>query len=64
MDAIEKCKSNDMNRLIYALGIRHVGEHAAWLLAGHFGSIEKLQNASMEELAKIHEVGPVMAEAI
>ncbi|MBI4974291.1 MAG: NAD-dependent DNA ligase LigA [Candidatus Omnitrophica bacterium] len=64
IDAIEKCKSNDLNRLIYALGIRHVGEHAAWLLANHFGSIDKLRDASIEELTNIDEVGPVMAESI
>jgi len=64
MDAVEKSKSNDLNRLIYALGIRHVGEHAAWILAGHFGSIEKLQNAKFDELNNINEIGPVMAESV
>ncbi len=64
MDAIQNSKVNDLNRLIYALGIRHVGEHAAWVLAGHFGSIEKIQDASIEELTKVNEIGPVMAESI
>lgn len=62
--AIEKSKANDLNRLIYALGIRHVGEHAAWVLANHFGSIEKLQRAKIEDLTAIYEIGPVMAESI
>lgn len=64
IDAIQKSKANDPNRFIYALGIRHVGEHAAWILAGHFGSIEKIQDTTIEELTKVNEIGPVMAESI
>jgi DNA ligase (NAD+) len=64
LTAIEKSKSNDLNRLIYALGIRHVGEHSAWVLADHFGSISKLSGAGAEELTRIDEIGPVMAESI
>jgi DNA ligase (NAD+) len=64
LEAVEKSKSNDLNRLIYALGIRHVGEHAAWVLAGRFDSIEKLKKASVEELTATREIGPVMAESI
>ena len=64
IDAITNSKTNDPNRLIYALGIRHVGEHAAWILANNFSSIEKLQGASREELTKVREIGPVMAESI
>ncbi len=64
LSAIEKSKSNDLNRLIYALGIRHVGEHSAWVLAQHFGSISKLSGAGVDELTGIREIGPVMAESI
>lgn len=64
LNAIEKSKSNDLNRFIYALGIRHVGEHSAWVLANHFGSIDKLSTASQDELTRISEIGPVMAESI
>ncbi|MFA5256138.1 MAG: NAD-dependent DNA ligase LigA [Candidatus Omnitrophota bacterium] len=64
LNAIEKSKSRDLNRLIYALGIRHVGEHSAWVLAGHFGSIDKLSAAGIDELTQIDEIGPVMAESI
>jgi len=64
MDAIEKSKSNDLNRLIFALGIRHVGEHASWVLASRFGKIEKLKETSVDGLTAIGEIGPVMAEAI
>ena len=64
LKAIENSKSNDLNRLIYALGIRHVGEHSAWVLANHFGSIDKLSDAGMDELTRIHEIGPAVAESI
>jgi len=64
INAIEKSKFNELNKLIYALGIRHVGEHAAWVLANNFGSIEKLSKASSDELTAIHEIGPVMAESV
>lgn len=64
INAIEKSKSNELHKLIYALGIRHVGEHAAWVLADNLGSIEKLSKASVEDLTRIHEIGPVMAESI
>jgi DNA ligase (NAD+) len=64
LSAIEKSKSRDLNRLIYALGIRHVGERLAWVLADHFGSISGLSAAGIDELTRIDEVGPVMAESI
>jgi DNA ligase (NAD+) len=64
MDAIEKSKDRDLNRLIYGLGIRHVGERAAWVLAEHFGSIDKLREAGAEALTAISEIGPVMASSI
>lgn len=64
MDGIAKTKYNDLNRLIYSLGIRHVGERSAWVLANHFGSIGKIRKASQEGLTNIHEIGPVMAESI
>ena len=47
---IEKSKRNDVWRLIYGLGIRHVGERGAQVLADHFGSIEAIERASLEEL--------------
>jgi DNA ligase (NAD+) len=64
IDAIEKSKSGDLNRLIFAFGIRHVGERASWVLAQRFGSIEKLSKASVGELTAVKEIGPVMAESI
>ncbi len=64
VDAIERSKLNDFNRLIYGLGIRHVGENSGWVLAEHFRTIDALKNAGLEELTAIREVGPVMAESI
>ncbi|QXE91167.1 NAD-dependent DNA ligase LigA [Geomonas subterranea] len=64
LNAIEASKERDLSRLIFALGIRHVGEHTAKLLAGAFGSIENLAKASEEELTSIREVGPQVATSI
>jgi DNA ligase (NAD+) len=62
--AIEKSKKRPLSRLIYALGIRHVGSETAELLAEHFNSLDKLGGASEEELAAIPTVGPKIAESI
>jgi DNA ligase (NAD+) len=64
LGAVEKSKSNELRRFIFALGIRHVGEHAARVLASHFNSIEKLSKASIDELTRIREIGPVIAESV
>lgn len=61
---IAKSKEQPLSRLIYALGIRHIGEKNARTLAGHFGTMEAFMAAGPEELAKIPDVGPVIAEAI
>ena len=64
LTAIEKSKKRDLARFIYALGIRHVGEHTAKLLAAAFGSIENLASATVEELLTVREVGPQVAQSI
>lgn len=64
IDAIAVSKDNSLNRLIYALGIRHVGERAAWILAEQIGSIDKLKGLKEEELTRIREIGPVVAGSI
>lgn len=64
LNAIEKSKQKPLSRLLYALGIRHVGEKAAEVLAERFGSLDKLMKASEFELQQIPEVGPVMAKSI
>jgi DNA ligase (NAD+) len=61
---IDESKRNDLSRVIFGLGIRHVGERTAQILAQHFGSIEALSQASQETLEGIFEVGPVVAESI
>jgi len=63
LNAIEKSKDTPLPRLIFALGIRHVGEETAELLAQHFNSLNKLANASREELMSIPTVGPKIADS-
>ncbi|MDP2318856.1 MAG: NAD-dependent DNA ligase LigA [Acidobacteriota bacterium] len=64
MGEIEKSKANDVWRLLYGLGIRHVGERGAQVLADHFGSVAEIQGASLEALQQVREIGPVLAQAI
>lgn len=64
VDAIEKSKSNDLSKLVFALGIRHVGQKAGKILADHFGSMEALMNASVEELTAIEGFGGIMAQSV
>ena len=64
MDAIEGSKSAGLARLIYALGIRNVGEVAAEALAGRFGSLEALQNATVEELCRVEDFGEITAQCV
>jgi DNA ligase (NAD+) len=64
LDEIEKTKQRNLTRLIYALGIRYVGERTAQALAAHFKSLDALTNASIEELTQIEDVGPKVAESV
>ncbi|HID93661.1 MAG TPA: NAD-dependent DNA ligase LigA, partial [bacterium (Candidatus Stahlbacteria)] len=64
LNAIEKSKERDFARVIFAIGIRNVGIHAAKLLAQHFTSIDSLKNASFDELRQIPEIGPVIAQSV
>ena len=64
LDAIEKSKDRPLARVIFALGIRHIGEEMAEQLAEQFGSIDKLMSASREELMFIPTVGPKIADSI
>ncbi|HVC20535.1 MAG TPA: NAD-dependent DNA ligase LigA [Vicinamibacterales bacterium] len=61
---LERSKSNDLPRLLYGLGIRHVGERAAVLLARAFPSLDPLMQASEAQLQTIPEIGPVVAAAV
>ena len=61
---IIKSKQNELSRLIYGLGIRHVGERAAQVCAHAFGSMSALRTASAADLERVPEIGPVLAESI
>lgn len=64
VDAIEKSKQAGLERLIYALGIRHVGEHTAQVLVAHLKTINCIENATKDELIEIPEIGPEVADSI
>src|SRR5579859_1223558 len=64
IDEIENSKKLPLERVLYGLGIRMVGERTAQFLAEHFGSMEALAAASVEELQSVNEVGPKIAESI
>jgi DNA ligase (NAD+) len=64
IEQIERSKTADLSRFIFAIGIRMVGERAAKLLAERFHSIDALMNATVEELIEVPEIGPKVAEAI
>jgi len=64
LDEIEDSKKLPLERVIYGLGVRMVGERTAQFLAEHFGSMEALANATVEELQSVNEVGPKIAESI
>jgi len=61
---IEESKQNDLPRVIFGLGIRHVGERTAQILARHFGSMDGLSHAKAADLESVFEVGPIVAASI
>jgi DNA ligase (NAD+) len=64
IEEIEESRKLDFSRLLFGLGIRHVGERTAQLLAEHFGSMARLAEATPGELEQVNEVGPKLAESI
>ncbi len=64
LNAIEESKQRPFEKVLFALGIRYVGSGAANKIADHFLSIEKLMNASKDEIEAIHEIGPSISESI
>ena len=64
LSSIEKSKQQPLERLVFALGIRHVGQKAAYTLAGEFSDMQKLMRAKLEDLDRIPEIGEVMARSI
>lgn len=63
LEALAESKKNELDKLLFALGIRHVGAKVARILATEFGSMEKLQQAQPEELAQIRDIGDKIAES-
>ena len=64
VDALEKSKTTTLPRFLFALGIRHVGETTAKDLARHFGAMDRLMDARLEELLEVRDVGPIVAQSI
>jgi DNA ligase (NAD+) len=64
LDALERSKQTTLPRFLTALGIRHVGEATAKLLAEHFGDLTRIEQASADELMEIREIGPEVAKSI
>jgi DNA ligase (NAD+) len=64
VDALQKSKQTTLPRFIYGLGIRHVGEATAKELAKHFGSIDALMDASVDQLLQVSDIGPIVAQSI
>ncbi len=61
--AIDQSKNISLSKFIYALGIRHIGEETAVNLAQYFGSLDKLKQASLEELGKVQDIGQIVAQS-
>jgi DNA ligase (NAD+) len=64
LEALEKSKQTTLARFVFGLGIRHVGEATAKALAGHFGRLDALMHAPLEDLIEVEDVGPVVAQSI
>lgn len=64
LTSIEKSKSNNLDKLLFGLGIRNIGDKAAALLAEHFGSLQAVRDASLEQLCDIDGFGAVMAQSV
>jgi DNA ligase (NAD+) len=64
LDALEKSKQTTLARFLFGLGIRHVGESTAKALASHFGQLDRIMQASVEQLQQVGDVGPVVAQSM
>jgi DNA ligase (NAD+) len=64
IQAITQSKRPTLDRFLYALGIRHVGEHTAKILAKYFGSLDRIKTAPEEELMDVYEIGPEVAKSV
>lgn len=64
INAIEQSKNNDLSKLVFALGIRHVGQKAGKLLADNFGDMDSIMSASIEDICNIEGFGTIMAKSV
>ena len=64
LEGIRQSRGRGLNRLLAGLGIRHVGNRVAHVLASHFGSLEALEDATVEQLSSVNEIGPVIAASV
>jgi DNA ligase (NAD+) len=64
LEAVDASRGRELRRLLFGLGIRFVGERAAQLLARHFGSLEAIAAASVDEIDAIYEIGPAVADSV
>ncbi len=64
ISSVEKSKSNDLSKLIFALGIRHIGAKAGKLLSDHFRTMDAIMNASVDDILEIEGFGKIMAESV
>jgi DNA ligase (NAD+) len=64
VNAIENSKANDLSKLVFALGIRHIGQKAGKILADYFGTLDAIMSASLEELTAIENIGGIMAQSV
>ena len=64
VEALEKSRRTTLGRFLYALGIRHMGEATEKALARHFGQVDRLMDATVEQLTEVADVGPVVAQSL
>jgi DNA ligase (NAD+) len=64
VQALEASKTTTLGRFLYALGIRHIGESTAKDLAKHFGRLDPIMDASVEQLLEVNDVGPIVAQSL
>ncbi|MBK8553090.1 MAG: NAD-dependent DNA ligase LigA [Ignavibacteria bacterium] len=64
LNAIEESKNKPFDKVLFALGIRHIGERTAKILSTNFGSIDNISGASEEEIQSVHEIGPKIAQSV
>ena len=64
LEALQKSKQTSLNRFLFGLGIRHVGEATAKELARHFGTLDAVMDASLEQLLEVSDIGPVVAQSL